>query len=134
MRLTRTLPLLAALALPLTGCFDRQGKRGGCGEDEPMPSSVTDLTRGEWFLIGSANNATAEVFRPQAEPRRGQFKYTFASNGGYTSDLSDCTPAGVSIVGTWTLKNQTLTLHPTGRPVEVKQIVSISPTELQLAR
>ena len=138
MRLTLTLPLLAALALPLTGCFDRDdhhGKKGHghCDNDEAAPASVVNLTRGEWYDIGTARTATAQVFRPQAEPQLGQFKYTFAANGGYTATATDCTSHSVT-AGTWELKANTLTLYPTGRAAEVKQIVSISATELQLAR
>ncbi len=131
MRFASTLPLLATLALPLTGCFDRHDKEGCHG---PAPSSVTDLTRGEWFRIGSASTGSTEVFRPQGEPQRGShFKYMFAADGNYSSWAVDCTSHD-SATGTWTLKDKALTLYPTGGAAQVKQVVSISGTELQLAR
>jgi Lipocalin-like domain len=139
MRLTLTLPLLAALALPLTGCFDhgdRKKGHGHCGgpDEQAVPANVVNLTRGEWNVVSSASTPTTEVFRPQAEPQRGShFKYVFAANGNYNSVALDCTSHGTA-AGTWALEGNTLTLYPTGGATEVKQIVSISATELQLAR
>ena len=137
MRLALTLPLLAALALPLTGCFDRDDHkkgRGHCGNnDEAAPANVVNLTRSRWYWIGSASGSAAQVFRQQPEPQRGQLSYVFVADGSYAFSGLSCT-APATINGTWALKGQTLTLYPTGGAAEVRQIVSISATELQLAR
>ena len=139
MRLMLTLPLLAALALPLTGCFDRddhRGKKGHghCDGDAAIPTNVTDLTSHTWIQDAPASSASTKVYRSQVAVQRGYFSYTFAATGDYTSKLDDCTSSGINKAGTWALKGSTLTLYPTGGAAEVMQIVSINATELQLAQ
>ena len=143
MRLTLTLPLLAALALPLTGCFDRDdhhGKKGHghCGghDDDPAPSSTAGkLGAGQWVYAESTNGV--ETYRPQSPGGWIRNTYVFASNGTLVLTWAGPDDGPRSAPGTWSQTGDDVTINVTS-PVLPAQTVwhiqSISASELKITR
>lgn len=146
MRLALTLPLLAALALPLTGCFDRDdhkhkhghGHCNGHDDDDPAPTNTADqLSAGQWVYIESANGV--ETYRPQSPGGWVRNTYVFAADGTLTAIWAGPNDAPVSAPGTWSQKADevTITVAPTATlPTRtiIWHVRSLSATELKITR
>ena len=145
MRFLLTLPLFAALALPLAGCFDRDGhhdKKGhghcnGRDDDDPTPSStVGQLGAGQWVYIESTNGV--ETYHPQSPAGWVRNTYAFASNGTLVATWAGLNDAPVSAPGTWSQSGNDVTINlpqNAAMPTQtIWHIQSISATELKITR
>ena len=142
MRFLLTLPLLAALALPLAGCFDHDGrhdKKGHCNghNDDPAPSStVNKLGAGQWVYIESTNGV--ETYRPQSPAGWVRNTYAFAGNGTLVVTWAGPNDGPVSAPGTWSQSGNDVTINlpqNAAMPTQtVWHIQSIGANELKITR
>ena len=99
MRYFLALPLLAALALPLTGCSERDHDEDDhCNEPAPA-GTMGKLAAGRWFFAGQDNGV--ETYRTDRNSGRGPHYYDFAADGTITVTVPGPTDGGVSTAGTW---------------------------------
>ena len=138
MRLTLTLPLLAALALPLTGCFDHGDRKKGHGrcngrDDDPAPAStVGKLGAGTWILMEQAGGV--ETYRTQGIGGRSPQLYVFSSDGTVQATWPAPACGSLTANGTWSQTGNVVTLNiPRNAPMPTLvnwEIQRLNATEL----